>query len=174
MFAFQYEEAKPDILTVGKAIGAGVIPLSAAISSREIMSVFTPGSHGSTFGGNPLACAVGEAAIDVLVSSGEDTWLVLGDMGELGDEKEALHRQVGAQAGDSGVRHLLATGDLARFAAEAFGKGAQFFEDREQLIDELRQGLEASSVVLVKGSRSMSMEQIVNALVDDKHVQGAH
>ena len=67
MFAFQYEDAKPDILTVGKAIGAGVIPLSAAISSREIMSVFTPGSHGSTFGGNPLACAVGEAAIDVLV-----------------------------------------------------------------------------------------------------------
>ena len=67
MFAFQHEDAKPDILTVGKAIGAGVIPLSAAISSREIMSVFTPGSHGSTFGGNPLACAVGEAAIDVLV-----------------------------------------------------------------------------------------------------------
>jgi ornithine--oxo-acid transaminase len=67
MFAFQHEDAKPDILTVGKAIGAGVIPLSAAISSREIMSVLTPGSHGSTFGGNPLACAVGEAAIDVLV-----------------------------------------------------------------------------------------------------------
>jgi ornithine--oxo-acid transaminase len=67
MFAFQHEDAAPDILTVGKAIGAGVIPLSAAISSREIMSVFTPGSHGSTFGGNPLACAVGEAAIDVLV-----------------------------------------------------------------------------------------------------------
>jgi len=68
MFAFQHEDARPDILTVGKAIGAGVIPLSAAISSREIMSVFTPGSHGSTFGGNPLACAVGEAAIDVLVN----------------------------------------------------------------------------------------------------------
>jgi len=67
MFAFQHEDAVPDILTVGKAIGAGVIPLSAAISSREIMSVFTPGSHGSTFGGNPVACAVGEAAIDVLV-----------------------------------------------------------------------------------------------------------
>ncbi|MCK5253821.1 MAG: ornithine--oxo-acid transaminase, partial [Thermoplasmata archaeon] len=72
MFASQYEDAKPDILTVGKAIGAGVIPLSAAISSREIMSVFTPGSHGSTFGGNPLACAVGEAAIDVLVDERMD------------------------------------------------------------------------------------------------------
>jgi ornithine--oxo-acid transaminase len=67
MFAFQYEDAKPDVLMVGKALGAGVIPLSAAISSRDIMSVFDPGSHGSTFGGNPLACAVGEAAIDVLV-----------------------------------------------------------------------------------------------------------
>jgi ornithine--oxo-acid transaminase len=67
MFCFQHEDAVPDVLTVGKAIGAGVIPLSAAISSRDIMSTFTPGSHGSTFGGNPVACAVGEAAIDVLV-----------------------------------------------------------------------------------------------------------
>ena len=72
MFAFQYEEAKPDVLTLGKALGGGVIPLSAAISSREIMSTFTPGSHGSTFGGNPLACAIGEAAIDVLVDEKMD------------------------------------------------------------------------------------------------------
>ncbi len=142
--------------------------------SGRLASCYTLGGAqviNDTYNANPLSM---KAAIDVLVNSGEDTWLVLGDMGELGDEKEALHRQVGAQARDSGVRHLLATGDLARFAAEAFGKGAQFFEDREQLIDELRQGLDASSVVLVKGSRSMSMEQIVNALVDDKHVQGAH
>jgi ornithine--oxo-acid transaminase len=67
MFAFQHEDAAPDVLTVGKALGGGVFPVSAAISSREIMSAFTPGSHGSTFGGNPLACAIGEAAIDVLV-----------------------------------------------------------------------------------------------------------
>jgi len=59
--------AAPDIMTVGKALGAGVYPVSAALASREIMSVFQPGDHGSTFGGNPLACAVGEAALDVIV-----------------------------------------------------------------------------------------------------------
>jgi ornithine--oxo-acid transaminase len=67
MFCFQHENAKPDILCVGKALGGGFYPVSASLSSREIMSVFTPGSHGSTFGGNPLAAAIGEASLDVLV-----------------------------------------------------------------------------------------------------------
>jgi ornithine--oxo-acid transaminase len=67
MFAWQHENAKPDMITLGKALGGGVYPVSAAISSREIFSVITPGTHGSTFGGNPLACAVGTAALDVLI-----------------------------------------------------------------------------------------------------------
>ncbi len=67
MFAFMHEEAKPDILLVGKALGGGVYPVSAALASWDIMKVFTPGDHGSTFGGNPLACAVGMEALDVLV-----------------------------------------------------------------------------------------------------------
>ncbi|HUV35356.1 MAG TPA: ornithine--oxo-acid transaminase [Patescibacteria group bacterium] len=67
MFAWMHEGAKPDILTVGKALSGGVYPVSAAISSGEIMSVITPGTHGSTYGGNPLACAIGTAALDVLV-----------------------------------------------------------------------------------------------------------
>jgi len=67
MFAYQREGIKPDVLMVGKALGGGLYPVSAALASKEIMSVFTPGSHGSTFGGNPLACAIGEAALDVLI-----------------------------------------------------------------------------------------------------------
>jgi len=67
MFAFQHEGVKPDILCVGKALGGGLYPVSAALSSREIMSVFTPGSHGSTFGGNPLAAAIGEESLKVLL-----------------------------------------------------------------------------------------------------------
>ena len=67
MFCFQYEDVKPDILLVAKALGGGLMPISAVLSSKEIMSVFTPGSHGSTFGGNPLACAIGIAALDVLI-----------------------------------------------------------------------------------------------------------
>jgi len=67
MFCFQHEGIKPDILMVGKALGGGLYPVSAALASREIMSVFTPGSHGSTFGGNPLACAIAMEALDVLI-----------------------------------------------------------------------------------------------------------
>jgi ornithine--oxo-acid transaminase len=67
MFCFQHEKVKPDILMVGKALGGGLYPVSAALSSKEIMSVFTPGSHGSTFGGNPLACAIGEESLNVLI-----------------------------------------------------------------------------------------------------------
>ncbi len=67
MFAFEHEGIKPDVLCVGKALGGGLYPVSASLARKDIMAVFTPGSHGSTFGGNPLAAAIGEAAIDVLV-----------------------------------------------------------------------------------------------------------
>ncbi len=66
-FACDYEGVKPDMITVGKALGGGVMPISAAISSKAILGVFNPGDHGSTFGGNPLACAVAREAIKVLV-----------------------------------------------------------------------------------------------------------
>ncbi len=61
----QSPNARPDVMTVGKALGGGVYPVSAALASRAVMEVFEPGDHGSTFGGNPLACAVGEAALQV-------------------------------------------------------------------------------------------------------------
>ncbi|UCG52601.1 MAG: aminotransferase class III-fold pyridoxal phosphate-dependent enzyme, partial [Candidatus Latescibacterota bacterium] len=67
MFAWMHEDAKPDILMVGKALGGGVYPVSAALASKDVMSVIGPGEHGSTFGGNPLACEVAMAALDVLV-----------------------------------------------------------------------------------------------------------
>ncbi|MBI4719742.1 MAG: ornithine--oxo-acid transaminase [Chitinivibrionia bacterium] len=67
MFAWMREDAKPDILMVGKALGGGVMPVSAALASADIMSVIGPGEHGSTFGGNPLASAVAIAALDVLI-----------------------------------------------------------------------------------------------------------
>lgn len=67
MFAFEHEGARPDILALGKALGGGVYPVSAVLADSEVMSVFTPGDHGSTFGGNPLAAAVASVSIDVLV-----------------------------------------------------------------------------------------------------------
>ncbi len=66
-FAFQHEGINPDIIIMGKALGGGVLPVSAIAADKDILGVFEPGSHGSTFGGNPLACAVATAALDVLV-----------------------------------------------------------------------------------------------------------
>ncbi|MEO8133797.1 MAG: ornithine--oxo-acid transaminase [Betaproteobacteria bacterium] len=66
-FAYQHEGIVPDGVTLGKALGGGFLPVSAFVATREVMSVFRPGDHGSTFGGNPLGAAVGLAAIDYLV-----------------------------------------------------------------------------------------------------------
>ncbi|MBA1334070.1 MAG: Ornithine aminotransferase [Firmicutes bacterium] len=65
-FACDWEDVVPDIYVLGKALGGGVMPVSAVAAGREILGVFNPGSHGSTFGGNPLACACGIAALEVL------------------------------------------------------------------------------------------------------------
>ena len=67
LFACHHEGVEPDVLIVGKALGGGFYPVSAALASAELMDLFRPGDHGSTFGGNPLACAVASAALDVLV-----------------------------------------------------------------------------------------------------------
>lgn len=68
LFAYQYENVEPDGLIVGKALSGGFYPVSAFLSRQEVMDVFTPGDHGSTFGGNPLACAVALASLDVIVN----------------------------------------------------------------------------------------------------------
>jgi len=67
MFACEYEGVVPDIYILGKALGGGVMPISAITANEDILGVFTPGSHGSTFGGNPLACAVSIKAMEILV-----------------------------------------------------------------------------------------------------------
>ncbi len=67
LFACDHEDVKPDMVTIGKALSGGFYPVSAVLASREILGVFRPGDHGSTFGGNPLGAAVGQAALSVLV-----------------------------------------------------------------------------------------------------------
>lgn len=67
LFACDWEDVKPDMYILGKALGGGVFPISCVLADKEILEVFNPGSHGSTFGGNPLACKVSEAALDVLI-----------------------------------------------------------------------------------------------------------
>lgn len=67
LFACEWEGFEPDMYILGKALGGGVFPISCVLADKAILGVFNPGSHGSTFGGNPLACAVSIAALDVLV-----------------------------------------------------------------------------------------------------------
>ncbi len=84
LFAFEHEGIRPDGVTIGKALSGGFYPVSAFLASHEVMDVFTPGIHGSTYGGNPLACAVASAALDVLVEEH-----LVGRAAELGAHLEA-------------------------------------------------------------------------------------
>ncbi len=67
LFCTQWEDVRPDVMVVGKALSGGVYPVSAMLTDSAIMSVFHPGDHGSTFGGNPLAAAIGSAALDIVI-----------------------------------------------------------------------------------------------------------
>lgn len=73
-FGWQHDgnEARPDVMCLGKALGGGIVPISAVVADRDVMDVFKPGDHGSTFGGNPLACAVARVAIDMIENDGLD------------------------------------------------------------------------------------------------------
>jgi ornithine--oxo-acid transaminase len=67
-FACDHEGVEPDVYVLGKALGGGIVALSAIAGDDDVLGVFTPGTHGSTFGGNPLACAVGRAVLELLAS----------------------------------------------------------------------------------------------------------
>jgi ornithine--oxo-acid transaminase len=80
LFACDHEDVKPDMMILGKALSGGVYPVSVVLSSREILGVFQPGDHGSTYGGNPLGCAVSQTALDVLIDEN-----MIENSAELGD-----------------------------------------------------------------------------------------
>ena len=117
-----------------------------------------------TYNANPASLRAG---LGVLGAKPAPRWLVLGDMAELGPGAAALHAGAGRDARRHGVERLFATGDLSREAARAFGDGAVHFEGRTALIDRLRDELPEGATVLVKGSRSMAMERVVEAIVEE-------
>jgi len=114
-----------------------------------------------TYNANPASL---DAALKVLQKFPGRHWLVIGDMGELGDDAEALHVQAGELSKASGVERLYALGELSRASAEAFGEGAQHINSQKQLADLLSQAVASDVTVLIKGSRAMGMEYLVNAL----------
>jgi ornithine--oxo-acid transaminase len=115
MFAFEHEGVKPDVLILGKALGGGLLPVSACVGTREVMSMLKPGEHGSTFGGMPLSMAVGNEAIDVLV---EDD--LSARAARLGNEVVAMLRN----AKLPGVREVRGRGLLIGVEFEDFIGGA--------------------------------------------------
>ena len=104
------------------------------------------------------------AAIDVLGGLPAPRVLVLGDMGEVGDNGPAMHSEVGAYARDRGIDRLLTLGDATRASVQSFGPGATAFDSVGQVCETLR--AIAPSSLLVKGSRFMRMERIVQAYLD--------
>nr|WP_304219903.1 ornithine--oxo-acid transaminase [Fredinandcohnia onubensis] len=67
MFACEWDDVEPDMYILGKALGGGVFPISCVVANKDVLGVFNPGSHGSTFGGNPMACAVSIASLNILI-----------------------------------------------------------------------------------------------------------
>jgi UDP-N-acetylmuramoyl-tripeptide--D-alanyl-D-alanine ligase len=114
-----------------------------------------------TYNANPDSV---RAAIDVLAHAGTPRILVLGDMGEVGAEGPAFHREVGAYARAARIDRLYATGAGAALAAQAFGAGARHFDSVDDLAAALAAEAVRGATVLVKGSRFMRMERVVAAL----------
>lgn len=115
-----------------------------------------------TYNANPASL---QAALETIKAHPGAHWLVLGDMGELGDAAEALHRAAGEAARRAGVTRLFTLGHYSRHATEAFGTGAQHYQEVNDLVGTLSRDLNAEVLVLVKGSRAMHMEQVVAGLL---------
>jgi UDP-N-acetylmuramoyl-tripeptide--D-alanyl-D-alanine ligase len=118
-----------------------------------------------TYNANPASFA---AAVDVLSKTSGLHWVVLGDMGELGESAQALHGDAGLKARSAGVERLYAIGDLTRHAVTEFGHEAKHFNNYETLIKIIKKDLEREQdkdvTLLIKGSRAAHMESVVQAL----------
>jgi UDP-N-acetylmuramoyl-tripeptide--D-alanyl-D-alanine ligase len=148
------------------------IPLETIAAGLEKFSGVTGrmqrkiGLHGAsliddTYNANPASL---RAAISVLAQAPGKHILVMGDMGELGDDAAILHAKIGAEARRAGIEKLYALGELSVNAVQEFGSGAQHYKRIEELQEALKKELDANTTVLVKGSRFMKMERVVEHL----------
>jgi UDP-N-acetylmuramoyl-tripeptide--D-alanyl-D-alanine ligase len=114
------------------------------------------------------------AAIDVLAAEHGRKFLLLGDMGEVGERGAEFHQEIGRYARERGLDRLYATGDLCRAAVEAFGQGARHFATVHELIAAAQAEVVSNTAALVKGSRFMRMERVVQALAAGPQKAGTH
>jgi ornithine--oxo-acid transaminase len=137
MFASEWEGVRPDMMIVGKALSGGVYPVSAMLADTAIMDVFEPGSHGSTFGGNPLAAAIGRAALRVLVDEKlADRAQNLGSwfLGELKKIASPHVQEVRGRGLMIGVEIKTASGKARPFCEELAKRGILCKETHDQVI----------------------------------------
>ena len=120
-----------------------------------------------TYNANPASL---QAAIDVLCSQEKEPWLVLGDMGELGEDTVSIHAHMGEIAKAAGVKKLFGLGELAKQAVDEFGENGYFFNKHDVLSRELLNHMNENCCILIKGSRTMHMEDVVNFLIESKTV----
>lgn len=176
----EIELAMPGSHNAMNALAAAALAFTLDVDHRSIVAGLTaftgvkgrlqrkPALHGSTliddtYNANPDSV---KAALAVLAAQSGKKLLVLGDMGELGQDAAALHAEIGLAAREAGTDRLLALGELTKATVGAFGHGAMHFDRIEALLAELETALDADTTVLVKGSRFMKMERVVNRFLE--------
>ena len=160
---------------IAVAAGVDITDIKVALESvqpvegrlRRLSGIGGATIYDDSYNANPLSVT---AAAEFLASLPGENILVLGDMGELGDDAARLHAETGAKVREAGIVRLLATGVLSQNTVEGFGDGASWHADIDALTAQVRAELRADSHVLVKGSRFMQMERVVEALRDPKAV----
>ena len=159
------------------ALGAGVplqvigmgLNIARAVAGRLVTHRLPNGAIliDDSYNANPGSL---NAAIDMLATAGQasaggETWLVLGDMRELGDDAQLLHAEAGRRAKAAGIARLFTLGPLSTAAAQAFGSGAEQFDSHAALAQALQAALTPNVRMLVKGSRGSAMDKVVSALL---------
>jgi len=175
----EVELALPGVHNARNALGAAATALAAGVSLENVRAGLTAfrgikgrlqrraGVHGAivlddTYNANPDSVCAG---IDVLAETVGRKILVLGDMGEIGEMTGQFHDEIGGYAKSQGVDRLMAFGESSAIAARNFGAGGEHFKRMEDLIAALLAELAPETIVLVKGSRFMRMERVVEAIV---------
>ena len=148
-----------DMDQIAKGLEA-VVPVGGRL--QPVKSASGAVLYDDSYNANPVSV---QAAAEFLAAQEGRHWLVLGDMAELGGDAELLHAHTGWVIREAGVENLLATGPLSRKAVDSFGQDGAWFKSMDDLIEVLLESISEGDTVLVKGSRSMGMERVVNALM---------
>ena len=161
MLAEEHEGIEADVTLIGKALSGGFYPISAVLSNSEVLGVFMPGDHGSTFGGNPLACAVARTAVKVLIEENMiDNAVKMGDyfLSQLKALKNPLIKEIRGKGLLIGVEFVPESGGARRFCEQLMAKGLLCKETHDNIIRF------APPLIITKDEIDWAMERIEQVL----------